>query len=165
MRRKQLDFSGVDKVLCARLLREYMPIVEAVARLYPHVERDELRANGRIAILEGYLRRDKRSAEKTWIRKVIHWKLAELAGAGDGVEKDYLGTDPQLLNGADPEEQFWRASAISAISRLNVRRQIIVAAKIQGETYEEIAETLGISTARTAVEGKEAFQELRRILE
>ena len=175
MRKKALSFERIDAALCERLLKEYMPIVGAVARLYPYIEKDELLSAGRIAILEGYLRRDKRSSERGWIRKVIHWKLSELASPphkelrtdafSPRVARESLGEDPQLLNGADPEEQFWRATALSAISRLTVRRQVIVAAKMQGETYEEIGETLGISTQRTALEGKEAFEELRGILE
>lgn len=166
MRKKALSFERIDKALCDRLLREYMPIVGAVARLYPYIERDELLSTGRLAILEGYLRRDKRSSERGWIRKVIHWKLKELASEPERhIQKEYLGEDPQLLNGADPEEQFWRATALTAISRLTIRKQVIVAAKMQGETYQEVAETLGISTARAAKEGQTAFEELRRILD
>lgn len=174
MRKKALSFERIDKALCERLLHDYMPIVGAVARLYPYIERDELLSAGRIAILEGYLRRDKRSSERTWIRRYIHWRLQDLAtpnkerridALSPHVGRDSLGEDPQLLNGADPEEQFWRATALHAISNLTIRRQVIVAAKMQGETYQEVAETLGISTARAALEGKGAFEELRRILE
>lgn len=174
MRKRELSFERIDRALCERLLREYMPIVGAVARLYPYIEKDELLQTGRLAILEGYLRRDKRSSERAWIRKVIHWKLKELVAPhkeqrvdalAPHVGRESLGEDPQLLNGADPEEQFWRATALRAISGLTIRRQVIVAAKMQGETYQEVAETLGISTARAALEGKGAFEELRRILE
>lgn len=176
MRQRKLSFERIDKALCERLLREYMPIVGAVARLYPYIEKDELLSAGRVAILEGYLRRDKRSSERAWIRRYIHWRLQDLAmphkelrtdalSPRVGRERESLGEDPQLLNGADPEEQFWRATALSAISRLTIRRQVIVAAKMQGETYEEIGETLGISTQRTALEGRWAFEELRRILD
>jgi len=174
VRKKALSFERIDKALCERLLHDYMPIVGAVARLYPYIEKDELLSAGRIAILEGYLRRDKRSSERGWIRKYIHWRLRDIAAPqkelridalAPHIGRESLGEDPQLLNGADPEEQFWRATALSAISRLTIRRQVIVAAKMQGETYQEVAETLGISTARAALEGKGAFEELRRILE
>jgi RNA polymerase sigma factor (sigma-70 family) len=166
VRKRELSFERIDKALCERLLREYMPIVGALARLYPYIEKDELLSAGRIAILEGYLRRDKRSSERTWIRRVIHWKLKELASQPEHyIYTESLGEDPQLLNGADPEEQFWRATALHAIAGLTIRRQVIVAAKMQGETYQEVAETLGISTQRAALEGKWAFEELRRILD
>ena len=165
-KKRDIDFARVDRVTAKRLLDTYMPIVGALVPIYPHVPKDDLLEAGRVAILEGFLRHDHRSLERTWIRKFVHWRLAEAATPSEeDLDHEHLGTDPQLLNGADPEEQFWRATAVSAIAQLTPRQQIIVTGKMQGETYAEIAETLGISTSRTALEGKQALHRLKGILE
>jgi len=161
------DISKVDDATARKLIRQYLPAVRALAGLYPAWERDDLVAVGTVAILEGYVTRTERSSEGRWIRKVIYWRLLEeigerMRGPTDTVS---LGVDPQLVNGANPEEQFWRATALRAVATLSPRQQAIIDGQMRGETYAEIAETLGIGASRTHTEGKHAFEELRELLD
>ena len=145
-----------------RLLRQYLPIVRALRPLHPHLPDDELQAVGEDAILEAYLSHNgDRALESTWVRKVIHWRLAEAAVYQP---PEHLEPD-QVINGHDPELAVIQATAVSLIARLSPRHQNIVDGRMRGETYEEIAEQIGISAARTHIEAHKAFRLLRCMLE
>lgn len=146
-----------------RLLQDYLPIVYALAPLYPYLSTDELRAAGEDAILEAYLSHDPgRALERTWVRRVIHWRLAETPRLP---EQESLEVDPQIINGGDPELAMVQATAVTLISRLSIRHQNIVDGRMRGETYEEIAEQIGITAQRVHTEARKAFSLLRSMLE
>jgi RNA polymerase sigma factor (sigma-70 family) len=108
----------------------------------------------------------KRANLETWTRRQIHWYLAEAArGQAPIADESFDPVAPKLLNGADPEEQFWRATATRAIGRLDPREATIITARMQGETYEEVAETLGVSVQRAHEVGRRALRQLRAVLE
>lgn len=143
-----------------------MPIVRALAGQYQHLDRAELQAAGEDAILEAWLtyHSERGASLDTWVRRIIHWRLLELARSSAQPPMESLGEDPQLLNGANPEEQFERSSAVLALSRLSVRQQNVVDGHMRGETYAEIAEQLGISHNLAHREALRAFTALRALL-
>ena len=162
------DFGRIDNATAKRLFGRYMGSVSAVAALYPACERDDLLQLGRVAILEGYLScKPELSSEGHWIRRVVYWRLTEAMNGSHWLQSEVesLGTDPQILNGANPEEQFWRATALTAVGVLGPRHRAIVDGRMRGETMEEIGDTLGLSPQRVHVESKKAFRILRNTLE
>lgn len=163
-RRRLPNLGAISDTEARRLLQEYLPIVRAVGPLYPHLSDAELQAAGEDAICEAYLsHRADRALERTWVRKVIHWRLAEAGTPAQDLES--LGSDPQILNGRDPELALLQATAVSLVARLSVRQQMVVDGRMRGETYEEIADQIGISPQRAHVEAKRAFSLLRSMLE
>lgn len=158
------DMSGIDAKTAQRLLTEYMPMVRAIARTY-YIDQDELLTVGQIAIMEAFVsyKEDADASEKTWVRKVVRWRMK---GA---VWREMSATDPELFvqdealtNGKhDPERNTLRNTLRSAAERLSPRHRTIIDARMRGETYAEIGESLGISTARVHKEAQRAYQELR----
>lgn len=166
-RRKRLDLGSIDDATARRLFERYLRIAKSLAPLYPGVEREELLSAARIAILEAHLsfREGAGCNQDTWTRRHIYWRLSEAAKELRAVGSASLGTDPQVLNGASPEQQFWQTTALRAVGRLSPRRQVLISAWIQGETYAEAGATIGVSGPLAHRETHAALEELREILE
>lgn len=159
----------MDAATAKRLLDQYRPVVRALVRLYPDFVRDDLLASGDLAILEAFVswKADKGANEGTWIRRMIHWRLAQCS-------KDELD-DPLALadqfqeelvsDTHDTEREVLQNLALRAIHTLSPRHQAVIQGRLQNETFEEIATSLGISTARAGFEGLRALQLLRAALE
>jgi RNA polymerase sigma factor (sigma-70 family) len=151
-----------------RLLRAYLPVVRRIAAtLYAALPEDEALATGTDAVLEAFLSLDpSRAAEGTWVRRVVHWRLAEAVRRQPwDRQAESLDVDPQLLNGQNPAEAYERASAIAAIAGLPVRCQMVVVGRMRGETYAEVGESLGISPQRAHQVERRALLLLRLELE
>ena len=162
-KRRLPNLAAVSDAEARRLLDSYMRIVWALAPLHPQLSDDELRAAGEDAILEAYLSLDgDRASEGTWVRRVIHWRLAEVSRP---IEAESLPADPQVANGLDPELALIQATAVHLVGRLSPRHQMVVDGRMRGETYEEIAEQIGVSFQRVHTEAKLAFRLLRCWLE
>lgn len=166
----RVDMHTVDAATAAVLLKRYGRMLGAMVKLYPGLERDEVLEIGRIAVIEAYLTHDaERSTERTWVRKVVGWRLGD-AAARDWHTRGEGAIDPniepsQVINGGNPEHQFLRTTAVRAIARLEPRHQIIVSGRMRGETYAEISATIGIATSLCHREGQRAYELLRSILE
>lgn len=124
---------------------------------------------GDLAILEGYTTCNGRSSESTWVRKVIHWRLAE---AVEGLPVDMAGTEAvtpldeaTTRDGHDTEREVLQNLALRAVGHLSPRHQAIIFGRLHDETLEEIASSLGISTARTGIEEQNALKLLRKAME
>ncbi len=160
----------VDDATAKDLLKRYGSFLGAMTKAYPGLERDEVLEIGRIAVLEAHLTHvPERSNESTWVRKVVGWRLQD-AAARDWVARGEGLIDPdaelgRLVNGANPEQQFWRATAVNTIAQLEPRHQMIVDGRMRGETWAEIASSIGISTAMCHREGQRAYNRLRSLLE
>ena len=169
MTSRRLALGRIDNATAKRLLAQYMPIVRALRALYKYTDASDYHATGEDAILEGYLTYEPGTAsEATWIRQTIHWRLTDLAiqaARARAMHGEYLGTDPQVVNGANPEQQFWRATAVRAIAKLTLRQQNVVDGLMRKEPYAEISEQLGICRSLAHAEGQRALDKLRKILE
>jgi DNA-directed RNA polymerase specialized sigma24 family protein len=159
---------SVDASTAAQLLEKYMPIAGALRWLWPHAEADELLSAAREAILEAYVsHQPERANLTTWTRRTIYWRMSERATEHFDSPADVAierSTD-KVLNGANPEEQFLRTTAVRALAQLDQRKQVLVSARMKGETYIEAGATVGISGPMAHRELREAFEELREILE
>lgn len=161
----------IDAATCKRLLADYLKVGFALRVNYSGLNDHEIRATTEEAILEAYLsyKPERGKTEGAWVRQVIRWRLDTTARksaltAWDR-DADALDTDPQVLNGVNPERAFHRAHALRALEELSPRHQTILIARMGGDTYEEIGEQLGISRARAHTEGKRALEQLRQILD
>jgi DNA-directed RNA polymerase specialized sigma24 family protein len=159
---------SVDASTAAQLLEQYMPIAGALRWLWPYADADELLSAAREAILEAYVtHKPERANLTTWTRRTIYWRMSARAGehfdnpADIPVERS---TD-KVVNGANPEEQFWRATAVHALAKLDLRKQVLVSARLKGETFIEAGATVGISGPMAHRELGEAFAQLREILD
>jgi DNA-directed RNA polymerase specialized sigma24 family protein len=140
-------------------------MIRNLGRLYPRLDAATVRGVGEDAMLEAFLSHDVRQAtERTWVKKLVLWRLAEAAGRQPGPAVSF-GTDPPILNGVDPEAAFLRATAVRALSHLSIRQQQIVDGRMRGETFLEIGQQLGISDTLAHREAKAAFRILRDLLQ
>ena len=165
MTARPVDLSRISDSDARRLLTEYTPVIRRLhATQYRELPADEALAVGTDAVLEAFLSCDlARSAESTWIRKVLHWRMAEACRRQPwDSTADSLDVDPQVLNGKSPEEAYVRASAVAALTTLPIRQQMIVEGHMRGETYASIGEQLGISAQRAHTLGKQAVIALRK---
>lgn len=165
MGRRTLDLGGIDSTTAERLLKTYLPVVYALAPLFPGLDSASLRAAGEDAILEAYVTLDaERAQEGTWVRRVIHWRLTEAARLPWDYHAERFDPDPQAPNGIDPEEAFWRATCVSALGHLTTRQQMVVEGRMKGLTFEELGTQLGISHTVAHREAVRAFKALRDLL-
>jgi len=162
---RRLDLGDVDNDTATRLLKAYLPVVYALAPLFPVLDAASLRAAGEDAILEAYVTLDpERAQEGTWVRRVIHWRLAEASRPPWDHNIERFDVDPQAPNGIDPEEAFWRATCVSALGHLTTRQQMVVEGRMKGLTFEELGTQLGISHTLVHRESVRAFAALRDLL-
>lgn len=157
------DLSGVSDATARRLLDAYLPLVRRVAsRMYRALPEHEVVAVGTDAILEAYLTQDEaRSSEATWVRRVVHWRLAEAVRRLPWERNaESLDADPQVLNGKNPEEAYQRASAFAALARLPPNHQMVIDGRLRGESYVEVGHSIGISPQRAHRVAKRALEVL-----
>jgi RNA polymerase sigma factor (sigma-70 family) len=164
---RQTDFRQVDAVTAKRLLGLYMPCVRAVARLYPTSVRADLESVGSTAILEAFLSFDaQKASEATWVRRVVHWRLAEAAQRQP--HDSTLSGRAEVIDGHEidhnPELGYFRSLVLDHLRVLTPRQSTIILAFIQGDTFAQIGESLGISTQHTHVEYQSAIRTLRKLI-
>ncbi len=165
MPRSERDLCDVDNATAKRLLKAYLPVVYALAPLFSALDAASLRAAGEDAILEAFITLDpERAQESTWVRRVIHWRLAEASQLPWDHNIARFDSDPQAPNGIDPEEAFWRATCVSALGHLTTRQQMVVEGRMKGLTFEELGIQLGISHTVVHRESLRAFAALRDLL-
>ena len=142
-------------------------MVRAVCGLYPSALHDDLLSVGDLAILEGYVTHNAaKAAESTWVRKVIHWRLTEaVRGLPEEADATSQLDEAQTRDGHDTEREVLQNLALRVVGTLSPRHQAIVLGRLHDETLEEIAESLGISTARTGIEERNALKLLRKAME
>lgn len=135
----------------------------ARATLYRRLAEDEALAVGTDAILEAFLSLDAaRAQEATWVRRVVHWRLAEAVKAlpwDRGIVS--LDVDPQVLNGKNPDEAYARTSAVAALTTLPINYQMVIDGHMRGESFAEVARSIGISPQRAHRVARRAWVLLR----
>jgi RNA polymerase sigma factor (sigma-70 family) len=163
---RRINFSAVDEVTARNLLRDYAQDLRALVGQYSWLnvaDQADLRSAGQLAVLEGHLSFNGNGTARGWILTVVRWRLREAFAATHHPE--ILAANPERMNGADPEQQFWRATAVRAIGRLSPRHRVIVDGRMRGETFEEIGASIGLSTSAVHRESEKAFSILRAVLD
>lgn len=166
----RVDLSDIDQETAAELLASYTPIVKRAAfRLrrvaIPGIDREDLLAVGRIAVLEAYVTWNRRAGSvfSTWVCRVVRWRMGEVVQKC-ATQEETLVRDPAETN--TPESRFLAAEDESwfetAVSELTPRQGAIVAARLDGETLAEIASTLGIHLSRVSRELQTAINALQK---
>jgi DNA-directed RNA polymerase specialized sigma24 family protein len=166
---RKIDFSAVSDATARQLLQTHARDIRINVGRYSWLsaaDQDELRSAAALAVLEAHLTYKEigKGSERGWVIQVIRWRLADTF-AEMRRPAEVLTASPERTNGADPEQQFWRATAVRAIGHLSPRHRVIVDGRMRGETFEEIAASLGLSTAITHRESTRAFEILRGVLE
>lgn len=164
----KVDFSAVDNALAKRLLRQYARDIRATLRQYGGLslaDRSDLEAVAAIAVLEGHItfRDDGNQTVRTWISRTIRWRVQTAYTTLR--PRETLVPHPEKANGADPEQQFWRATAVKALGHLSLRHRVIVDGRMRGETFEEIGDSIGLSGSLVHRESTKAFAILRSVLD
>jgi RNA polymerase sigma factor (sigma-70 family) len=166
-RKLKFDLGTVDAATARQLLIDHARDVRLLVRQYNWLnatDLDELKSTATLAVLEGHLTYNGKGTKEGWIRTVIRWRVREAATDATHQEELLTANPPERMNGADPEQQFWRSTAVRALGHLSPRHRIIVDGHMRGETFEEIGASIGLSTQRTHAESQKAFTKLRRVL-
>jgi DNA-directed RNA polymerase specialized sigma subunit len=152
-----LDFGQLDAATAKRLLAEYGPVVHAMCRLYPSHLRDDLSAVGRVAVLEAYLSHEpSRSAQATWVRRLVRWRLAAEARAQGPASLPLTQEPAAAVN--EPAETT-TLPAFLALSPL--QREIVLCRLNTSETFEQLAARLHTSRQRICRQYHAALQQLQ----
>jgi DNA-directed RNA polymerase specialized sigma24 family protein len=165
---RAIDLSAVDDKTAKKLLTDFANDIRAITRHYDWLnaaDQDDLKGAAALAVLEGHLTFNGVGTVQGWIRTVVRWRVREAAEATYRPELETLVANPERVNGADPEQQFWRATAVRAIGTLSLRHRAIVDGRMKGETFEEIGQSIGLTTQLTHRESKKAFTLLREVLD
>lgn len=167
----RVDLSAIDQETAEELLSSYRSIVNRAAfRLrripIPGIDREDLLAVGRIAVLEAYItwNRNGGSVFSTWVCQVVRWRMGEVVQKCARLNEETLTRDPAETN--TPESRFLTAEDESwfetAVSELTPRQGAIIAARLDGETLAQIAATLGIHYSRVSRELQTAVYILQK---
>ncbi len=153
------DLGSVSDADAACWIAEARPATEAEIRRLAWlcnaaVDEEDLRAVAHVAILEAHLSyRPGRCSLRTWVGKLIRWRLTEAVQAEQRPEEPL---EQPVVNGRSPEEiveATERAGWLqSAIGKLGPRHRTIVAARLRGEVTRHTGMTLGISGGRVRQE-------------
>lgn len=165
---RAIDLSTIDDKTARKLLTDFASDIRAITRHYNWLnaaDQDDLKGAAALAVLEGHITFNGTGTAQGWIRKVIRWRVHEAVEAAYRPELETLVANPERVNGADPEQQFWRATAVRAIGTLSLRHRAIVDGRMKGETFEEIGQSIGLTTQLAHREGQKAFALLREVLD
>jgi len=143
-------------------------MVRAIAGVYPRSAFDELVCVGNVAVLEAHLTYDATAgaAEATWVRRIVHWRIsAEVRQMrrGHALLGDADAFDDNIAH--DPEQGYLRHLVLDKLRWLTPRQSTILLARIvDGETFESIGQSLGVSTQQTHKDYQIAVQHLRKLV-
>lgn len=158
------DVAKISNVRAKELLDKYLSAGYRLRALYSALDDHEFRATVEDAVLEAALTHDAaRSTEGTWVRKVLAWRLDEAAmAAAEARAGDQLG---EVAAPVDPEHALLQAVALQAVEQLSPRFQAVIAARLEGDTYDELGEALSLSRPHAFRQAKKALAVLRSHLE
>jgi RNA polymerase sigma factor (sigma-70 family) len=161
----RVDMGAIPDGTAAELLAEYRSLIGRIAASFPTVEADELRAVGQIAVMEAWVTHNPRRIPlRAWITQVVRWRIIERAD-GELSRRDLgsleLAPEPTTNGRHDPERTFMLEQIIDLLVYLPPRQTMIIDGRLRRETFEEIALTLGISTAFCHQEYLTALAQLR----
>ena len=166
---RRLDYGKLDAATTVHLLELYGPMLRAVVRLFGSSERDDLLSIGQQAILEAHLtHRPEKASEETWVRKVIHWRLAAGVATRHEAEDSTLTGRAEVLDGHEidhnPELGYLKTIVLEHLRELPPRQSTVIMAFMQGETFAEIGASLGISPQHAHIEYQAAIRHLRKLV-
>lgn len=151
-----------------RLLVEYDPLVARIAAGFPTLEGEELRAIGRVAVMEAWVTHNpKRIPLRAWITQVIRWRIiASADGELSRIDRVTFELVPdRTTNGRhDPERLFMLDQVIELLVYLPPRQAMIIDARLRRETFDEVAVSLNLSKSTCHAEYLNALAELRKWL-
>jgi DNA-directed RNA polymerase specialized sigma24 family protein len=158
------DVSRISNDRCRVLLDQYLSAGYRLRPLYFALDDHEFRATVEDAILEAAITHDAgQSREGTWVRRVLRWRLDEAsAAAAEARACDQLG---EVAAPVDPEHALLQASALQAVERLSPRFQVVIAARLEGDTYDELGQALSLSRPHAHRQTKKALRALRQHME
>lgn len=153
-----------------RLIREHGPSILRVAAAWESnpVNRDDLVQEIALALWQALPRFRGECSERTLVFRIAHnralthvWRRARSPGVLDGEcdVPDSRASPESLASAGQLRERL-----MAAVRRLAVGRRQVIVMVLEGMSYAEIAEVLGISEGNVAVRAARARQELREWL-
>jgi len=152
-------FLEVCATAIAAEVRRFVPSV----RVLQGVDEDDLVALARAAALEAYATwtPSRACTRRTWAARVMRWRLGEAVGRALERRDEYLEKPEAVLNGANPSEVYDGLERVSwlqgAVAKLPKRHQILVAAKLRGESTSATGRSIGIGKTQASRQLHEAI--------
>ncbi len=161
----RVDCKSLPRRDAERYIREYDDIVTVVIQKvrrglsWAAVTRADARSVGRFAILEAVLtyRDDRTASLKTWVRSVVHWRIALMLEKCTRPEGEVLNhtvamTVFERQNDIDFEEQQLQRDLLRVLANnfalLPHRSRVILLNRLSGVSSDETASELGITPQR-----------------
>lgn len=163
----RVNLGAIGEQRARDLLARYSGLVDRIARDYSsrHDDIDELQSAARIGVLEAALTFDARKVpEAQWVALIVRQRVrAVVQSARTWHEtREELATEP-LTNGRhDPEGLMLRRAMFSYLSLLPPRESVILSARLQGETFQEISDACGISVSNAQRSAERALARIRQ---
>jgi RNA polymerase sigma factor (sigma-70 family) len=164
----RIDMARCDEATARVLLQAHASLIDRMARDFPWGEAEELVAIGRIAVIEAHLSYQgaRGVPMRSWITQVIRWRMSELGQRAAVLRSSEVELDESdaITNGHhDPSLAFFRTRLLDLIDELSPRHQAVISGRLRGETFEQIADSLGLSRSRVEQDEKAAIQHLRQL--
>jgi DNA-directed RNA polymerase specialized sigma subunit len=152
-----VDFGQLDETTAKQLIASYMPVVRALARMYPTHTRDDLVAVGRVAILEGYLSHEPdRSAQAWWIGRVVRWRLNAQA------QREQRSNAGELHEEQLPAPPMQAVPSHLDLSALSANQRVVIQGRLADHTFRQIARNTGWSLRSVFRLYESACEKLRK---
>lgn len=162
------DMRSCDDATARILLDRYRGLIGRIAAGFSRLDRDELQSVGQIAVIEAHVTYEPHRGvpERSWTAQVIRWRMVELAVEARERRRseDEFQEEHALTNGHhSPEKAFFRRLLTEMIEQLSPRHQAVLEGRLRGETFEEIADSLGLSRSRVDQHEKAALVALQKL--
>lgn len=160
--------AAITPATAQQLLEDYGALVARIAATFPTLEQEELRAVGRVGVMEAWVTHNpQRIPMRAWVTKVVRWRIFERADTElSRLDSGALELAPeQATNGRhDPERLFMLEQVMELIVYLPPRQAMIIDARLRRETFLEVATSLGLSQSTCHAEYVNALAQLRKWL-
>lgn len=161
--RLSVDLSAISDARARKLLKRYGGLATALASAYRPGD-DDLVAIAQIAVLEAAVLYQKEAGASldTWIRRLVRWRIKEALPRY--CDEDELDEDGFVANGktdyervlASLERDEWVRQQVETLE--DDRHRHIVLMVLQGDSYRQIAVSLGLSPATVMRKAREAMR-------
>ncbi len=165
MRAVNVDLGSIDDSTARRLLDDAHKLLRVALAKYSMLDQDELLQVGRLAVLEAHLTFDgtRDCSWETWRKRVLGWRLAASARALSAPVEEPV---EQPTNGMhDPEVHTFRLELLEVMQQLPPREATILTLRLEGQTFEQIGEAIGITRSRVQQCERHALVILRTLRE
>jgi RNA polymerase sigma factor (sigma-70 family) len=160
-----VDIGSIDDSTARQLLADASKLIRITIAKHSMLDQDELLQVGRLAVLEAHMTFDdsRECSRETWRKRVLGWRINESVRAMSVPIEEHVDSP---TNGAhDPEMHTLRLELLEIMQKLPPREATILTLRLEGQTFEQIGASIGLTRGRVQQCEKHALAILRVLRE